>query len=190
VLRENNYDLRPALRTMFSSKLFYSHDVIGGQIKCPVQLVVGTMRLLNVDPPQPQQLFAALDQMGQVPFGPPNVKGWPGGRSWINTSTLFVRYNTAVWLAGGGQPIAGGGNVARFVQMHGGGFGQRPQFNPIATGSADEVADLWINRLIQRPISSDQRKILIDALGNQPDSETSVKKMVQLIVSTPEYQLC
>ncbi|HEY1628572.1 MAG TPA: DUF1800 domain-containing protein [Tepidisphaeraceae bacterium] len=192
VLRENNYDLRPALRTMFASKLFYSSDVIGGQIKSPVQLAVGTMRLLEVDPPVSQQLFAALDQMGQVPFGPPNVKGWPGGRSWINTSTLFVRYNTAVWLAGGGPAIAGGGNVARFVQMpqSGGFFGARPQFNPSASGSANEVADLWIARLIQRPIAEDRRQILVDALGSKPDEQSSVKKMIQLIVSMPEYQLC
>jgi hypothetical protein len=148
------------------------------------------MRLLEVDPPEPQQLFAALDQMGQVPFGPPNVKGWPGGRSWINTSTLFVRYNTAVWLAGGGPAIAGGGNVARFVQMQPHFFGGRPQFYPTASGSADEVADAWIARLIQRPIDPDRRKVLVDSLGNNPDSQASVKKMIQLIVSMPEYQLC
>jgi hypothetical protein len=175
---------------MFASKLFYSPGVIGGQIKSPVQLAVGTMRLLEVDPPESQQLFAALDQMGQVPFAPPNVKGWPGGRSWINTSTLFVRYNTAVWLAGGGPAVAGGGNVARFVQMPQSGFNMRPQFNPTASGSAQEVADSWIARLIQRPIDAERRKILVDSLGNKPDERASVKKMIQLIVSMPEYQLC
>jgi uncharacterized protein (DUF1800 family) len=191
VLRDNNYELRPVLETMFCSKLFYSPEVIGGQIKSPVQLVVGTMRLLDVEPPQPMAMFAALDQMGQVPFGPPNVKGWPGGRSWINTSTLFVRYNTAVWLAGGGPAIAGGGNVARFVMMRPGfRFGAQPQFNPTATGNAQEVADAWIHRLIQRPIADDRRQILIDTLGDKPQSSAALKKMVQLIVSMPEYELC
>ena len=45
-----------------------------------------------------------MNQMGQVPLQPPNVKGWPGGRMWVNTATLFVRYNTAVFLAGGTMP--------------------------------------------------------------------------------------
>jgi hypothetical protein len=29
--------------------------------------------------------------MGQNLFSPPNVKGWPGGEAWINTSTLLAR---------------------------------------------------------------------------------------------------
>jgi hypothetical protein len=42
--------------------------------------------------------------MGQDLFQPPNVKGWDGGRSWINTSTLFVRQNLAVYLLTGKRP--------------------------------------------------------------------------------------
>jgi hypothetical protein len=29
--------------------------------------------------------------MGQLPFDPPNVRGWIGGRAWINSATLAVR---------------------------------------------------------------------------------------------------
>jgi hypothetical protein len=29
--------------------------------------------------------------MGQTLFDPPNVKGWPGGESWINAATLLAR---------------------------------------------------------------------------------------------------
>jgi len=31
------------------------------------------------------------NQLGQVLFAPPNVKGWPGGEAWINSSTLLAR---------------------------------------------------------------------------------------------------
>ncbi len=190
LLRDSNYDLRPVLRTMFTSRLFYSPGVIGAQIKSPVQLVVGTLRLLDIEPPNPAPLFAALDQMGQVPFAPPNVKGWPGGKTWISTSTLFVRYNTAVWLAGGGAPIAGGrGNIARFAQLSGRNGGS-PQFSPKAEGDAGQIVDAWVNRLIQRPIAEERKQVLLDALGDRPDSESSLKRMIQLIVSMPEYQLC
>lgn len=194
VLRENAYDLRPVLQTMFSSKLFYSGQVIGGQIKSPVQMVVGTIRLLDVEVPNPMQLVVALEQMGQVPFAPPNVKGWPGGRTWVNSSTMFVRYNTAVWLAGGGAPVVGGrGEAARIFgargARRGGGFGL--QFNPKVDGNtAEQVVDAWVARLIQRPIAPDRRKILIDSIGDRIESEQTVKQMIQLIVSMPEYQLC
>ncbi len=48
------------------------------------------------------RLQAALRQMGQVPFNPPSVKGWDGGKAWISTSTLLTRYNLAGTCCGDG----------------------------------------------------------------------------------------
>jgi uncharacterized protein (DUF1800 family) len=189
-LREAKWEMRPLLRTIFTSQAFYSDRAIGAQIKSPIQLVVGTIRMLDVDMPANRALAAALNQMGQVPLEPPNVKGWPGGRMWINTSTLFVRYNTAVWLAGGdGQvPMARGGKPGKFKMTMG---TANVNFAPDSTNSqAQLVVDDWVARLIQRPIDPDKKKVLIEALGDRPDDEAAIKKMVQLIVSMPEYQLC
>jgi uncharacterized protein (DUF1800 family) len=176
VLRANDWNLRPLLRTMLTSQAFYSDKAIGTQIKSPVQLVVGTSRLLGLEPPVGRGLGASLQQMGQVPLDPPNVKGWPGGRAWINTSTLFVRYNTAVRMVAGGEGR----------RAHGG-----AEITLANTGvtAPHEIVDAWVARLIQRPIESEKRRVLVEALGEKPSDE-SVKKMVQLIVSTPDYQLC
>ena len=40
-----------------------------------------------------KQLAQRLAQLGQEVFYPPNVKGWDGGRTWINSSTLLGRAN-------------------------------------------------------------------------------------------------
>jgi len=190
MLRDAKYDLRPVLHTIFTSRLFYSPSVIGSQIKSPVQLVVGTVRLLDIDLPDVRTMYGAMDQMGQVPMMPPSVKGWPGGRMWINTSTLFVRYNTAVYLAGGGRAV-GGGNSGRKYIGRVKGQPAAPKFKPKDSGdTADEIVDAWVQLLIQRPIPNERREILIASLGKKPDSEDSVKRLVQLIVSMPEYQLC
>lgn len=190
VLRESNWDMRPLLRTIFTSQAFYSDKAIGSQIKSPIQLVVGTVRLLNLDMPNPRMVEASLTQMGQVPLQPPNVKGWPGGRMWINTSTLFVRYNTAVFLAGGrGEvPMSAGGKPGKFkMKMK----SAESNFTPKSDQSdAEHVVDQWIARLIQRPVSDEKKKVLLEALGDRPDDEQNVKQMVQLILSMPEYQLC
>ena len=63
------------------------------------------------------------------------------------------------------------------------------KFVPPANGSPDEIVDAWVNRLIQRPIDDEKKRVLLDALGEHPRDE-DVRKMVQLLVSTPEYQLC
>ncbi|MBC7784670.1 MAG: DUF1800 domain-containing protein [Burkholderiales bacterium] len=185
VLRENDYELRPMLRTLFASKAFYDAKNIGSQIKSPVQLVVSTVRTLEITVPEFARLNGALQQMGQVPLMPPNVKGWPGGRQWINTSTLFVRYNTSLWLAGGemvtsGRPLIDRRNQRQKLQS---GVAVKTDAEPAA------LVDEWVDRLIQRPIAEDKRGILLNAVGSKPD-EQSVRGMIKLILSMPEYQLC
>jgi hypothetical protein len=50
----------------------------------------------------PQEpLIGKVDGMGQQLFAPPNVKGWPGGRSWLNTSTVLARHNFTQELSAG-----------------------------------------------------------------------------------------
>ena len=36
-------------------------------------------------------LAMASHHMGQTLFVPPNVKGWPGGKDWIDSNTLLIR---------------------------------------------------------------------------------------------------
>jgi hypothetical protein len=58
----------------------------------------------------PATLATKLEAMGQPLFAPPNVKGWPGGRNWLNTSTVLARHNFAQAVASGRwQPYQGGG---------------------------------------------------------------------------------
>jgi uncharacterized protein (DUF1800 family) len=189
--RENKWEIRPLLRTILTSQAFYSDKAIGTQIKSPVQLVVGTVRMLGLDMPDRRVMQASLNQMGQVPLEPPNVKGWPGGRMWINTSTLFVRYNTAVFLAGGSNQMMMASRNGKPGKMKMKVGTAESNFAPGAEkGGAEQVVDEWLTRLIQRPVADEKKKVLIEALGDRPESESNVKKMVQLIVSMPEYQLC
>ncbi len=171
--QKEHYEIRPLVKMLLTSRAFYSPLAIGSQIKCPIQLMLGTVRQLDIPLPPLPQILGALSQMGQVPFAPPNVRGWPGGRMWINTSTLFVRYNTGVRLLAG-DPRKG--PQARLIN-------ETRLTNPPA------VVDYWLNRLIQRPVGEDKRQVLIQCLGAEP-REPDVRRMVQLIVSMPEYQLC
>jgi uncharacterized protein (DUF1800 family) len=36
--------------------------------------------------------------MGQVPFSPPNVGGWPAGEAWLSSATAQYRISFATWL--------------------------------------------------------------------------------------------
>jgi len=94
-LFRQNYEIRPLLETIFSSEEFYSQRARDAIVKSPVQYVVQSGRTLGVNVPSGRTLFFIYRRLGQVPFFPPNVKGWDGGKSWINTATLTFRYQLA-----------------------------------------------------------------------------------------------
>ena len=103
-LRASKYELKPLLDAVFSSAYFYSAQNRGAIIKSPIQLTVQAVRSLRTPVRELSALASATDLMGQNVFFPPNVKGWDGGRSWMNTSTLFIRQNLLVYLLTGRKP--------------------------------------------------------------------------------------
>ncbi len=73
----------------------------GTKVISPVEWLVGAVRALQV--PVPDQasttkLLAALKGLGQIPFYPPNVSGWPSGAAWLSTAAADLRMTTAANL--------------------------------------------------------------------------------------------
>lgn len=110
LFRKSGYDIAALVKTMLASQHFYSELAFRQRIKNPVEYVLGAVQAVyrRYDEkaadyrPLPQQILTRrLAAMGQVLFAPPNVKGWPGGRAWLNTSTVLERDNFAAALAMG-----------------------------------------------------------------------------------------
>jgi len=89
--RESGYDLKVLLRGLLGSAAFWDPANRGTLVRSPVDLLVGTARLLDL-PVAIADHFPRLGrQLGQVLFNPPNVAGWPGGERWIDAQTLSLR---------------------------------------------------------------------------------------------------
>lgn len=86
-----HYDIEKLMTDIFTSDWFYSEKNIGARIKSPVELIAGIRRMLpmQIDNEASQLLLQRL--LGQILFYPPNVAGWPGGKNWIDSSTLMMR---------------------------------------------------------------------------------------------------
>jgi hypothetical protein len=79
---------------LFLSQDFYSEPSLGTQIKSPVHFLVSTYRKLGLEKiPGTPYFPAATNLLGQALGNPPNVKGWDGGRAWLNPSTILLRNN-------------------------------------------------------------------------------------------------
>ena len=89
--RDNDYEIAPLLHSILTSREFTSLDNHGAQIKSPVELLVGTVRTLELPIREGRLLARAGRGLGQDLFDPPNVKGWPGGEQWITSDSLMNR---------------------------------------------------------------------------------------------------
>jgi len=87
----SRYDVKTALRGLFLAPAFWAEANRAALIKSPVDLVVGTVRQFGIDYGDPVPFAIVTSQLGQSLFAPPNVRGWPGGEAWINSSTLLAR---------------------------------------------------------------------------------------------------
>lgn len=87
----SGYDIRKLMETIFLSDWFYEAKNRGSIIKPPVQLIAGMRRMLPMrfNNEEVQLLYQRL--LGQVLFYPPNVAGWPGGKNWVDSSSLMYR---------------------------------------------------------------------------------------------------
>jgi uncharacterized protein (DUF1800 family) len=91
LFRASNYEIRVAMRELLSCDAFWARQNRGTLVKSPVEFVVGTLRQLEIEPPDGLPFAVLAAGMGQNLFSPPNVKGWPGGNAWIDANTLLAR---------------------------------------------------------------------------------------------------
>jgi uncharacterized protein (DUF1800 family) len=87
----NGYDILGLMTSIFRSSWFYDQKNIGTQIKSPVVWLVGMRRQLPLEMQNPAIQLILERLLGQVLFSPPNVAGWPGGKHWIDSSSLMLR---------------------------------------------------------------------------------------------------
>lgn len=199
--RGGKYEIKPLMAEIFRSAEFYSPAAIRTQIKSPVQWLVGTAKILETDPPPGFVLANALRQLGQVPFMPPNVKGWDGGKAWITTSTLLFRYNLANFALGNGpMNVQALRKFAAFNKNPG-----RPGFNvenrapvdlakiapPDLRGNPQKLVAALTFRLFQSTLTPRETQPFVDFLKqkNNDTSDETIRGLLHLMMSTPEYQL-
>jgi uncharacterized protein (DUF1800 family) len=93
-------NLKALTRAILTDKEFVESPA--AIVNTPVEWLVGVIRTLgvNVDTPQRMKLVnGTLRSLGQRPFYPPDVGGWPHGRVWMSTASADTRMRAASQLA-------------------------------------------------------------------------------------------
>jgi uncharacterized protein DUF1800 len=173
-----DYNIENLISTMLGSNIFFSQIAYRKRIKSPVEFALGIIQGLeeNVSTTQLGQDLAAL---GQNLYHAPTIKGWQGGRHWINSSTLLGRCNLANALLSDKSLYSGKLSPLAIAEKHG-------------FSALDSAGQFLLDLYLQGDLDSDVRESLH---GKQPlsDSESDysleLRQYAHQVFSLPEFQL-
>lgn len=97
-------DIGAMLSAMLTAPEFAAAQ--GSIVISPVEWLIGAVRTLRVPvktDADAMKLIQVLRGLGQVPFYPPSVGGWPSGRAWLSTAAVEVRLQAALALTRAGD---------------------------------------------------------------------------------------
>lgn len=193
VFYKSDYEIKPLLEFVFTADWFYDEKNMGNMIKSPVAFIVGLNRQFYISYQRPEVLLEFQRTLGQILFYPPNVAGWPGGRNWIDSSSLMYRLKIPSILLDGGlidftgkaDPedeayIATVRNRQSIVNTK---VQAQPDWDKFLQGIPKNLSKTGIAQFMLEPGLS-------PAIQSAAEQSADIKTLVIEIVSTPEYQLC
>ena len=204
---QNGYNIKKLMEDIFTSDWFYDEKNIGTKIKSPVELLVGIERLLPMELKNDSARLLFQRALGQVLFYPPNVAGWPGGKSWIDSSTLMLRLRIPQILTANetinirpksdDDVMMGQVTETKAMLQKTAGYGSK---NSSAVVDWQMTAKIFeqvsrenllpkISETVLQTKTRVSNNLLVKYLNNE-SRENYIKSAVINLMSTPEYQLC
>jgi|SRR5579883_216363 len=203
--RKSDYDIAAVVKTMLSSRLFFSDHAFRKRIKSPVEYALGAVRAvyrlfdagdIHYQPLPHHTLVRWLAQMGQVLFAPPNVKGWPGGRTWLNTATVLERNNFAAALASGAlwrPPVESVSFAINSDVPPPRAFDPARVLSEEKVTSAEDVVRTLLDLYVPGGVRTEAREKLVAFIAEDKPTGLALaqraREAVHAILTMPEYQL-
>lgn len=190
---KHNLDIKPVLTAMFTSPIFYSDKAMWQKFKSPTEFVVDSLRTTGTDIPL-RAVPYSMRAMGQELFNAPSVKGWDGGTTWINTTTLFARFNFCLMLA---RLNEGNSTLVDAIDK---------TLSSGTVHSDGDIVDYFATHILHRALSPSTREVMVNYLntgrdGNPepfqipegrrvtPEARLKVHGLIHMIMLAPEFQL-
>lgn len=208
---KNDYDISLLLEDIFTSDWFYDEKNVGARIKSPVELIVGIQRMLPMTLENEEALLVIQRVLGQVLFYPPNVAGWPGGKTWIDSSSLMMRMRLPQLINDEDEinvkpkddddQMMGRKDTDYPTPKKSGGVAnamQKQQINAnvdwklyvknLESVERQQLVGAMFGLLLQ--VNPSIGNDVISSYSDEGSRESFIKSATIQIMSTPEYQLC
>ncbi len=187
VFRESKYDMKTVMRALFNADFF--KDARFTRVKSPAELVAGVLRLVggwNFPTPAYPEVAMQPTFMGQDLMKPPSVEGWHTGKEWLNSGSVMNRVNFASKQVGDlSRP--GVQAIVERVQARGVLSPEELVEECLELIGPLEVGEQTHQQLVEHAQEGDT--VRWESEEEALASARRVAAMLQLIVSSPEYQL-
>jgi uncharacterized protein (DUF1800 family) len=177
VYLQSRFDMRAVVREVLLTPQFWDDSSFFARYSWPVEFVVRAMKEVGWLGFSVDNARTALFAMGQDLYEPPDVGGWPAGRTWFTSGPMLARINFGSTLAANQQF-----NLVERARAH--------------ASTPDSLLNFFLDELVGAPVD---RAIMAEYLGflraNGPwtgsDAQLQSKSagLVHLLVASPEYQL-
>ncbi len=208
----SNYNIQALMDDIFASHWFYDEKNVGANIKSPVELLVGIRRILPMQLENEAVQLLLQKALGQLLFYPPNVAGWAGGKSWIDSSTLMLRLRIPQLLKnddtfsittkqdddvqmGMAEKFSNLKKMGKNKPLGNDAFQLRANIdwasftNEFPDVKRDSLYTALQNVLLQTP-SASVSEDAVQKITDNSSREAYIQTTAIALMSTPEYQLC
>ncbi|WP_240646551.1 DUF1800 domain-containing protein [Chitinophaga rhizosphaerae] len=205
----SGYDLRALMEHIFMADWFYDDSIVGSRIKSPVELIVGLRRAVPMRFEQEEAMLVFQRVLGQTLFYPPNVAGWPGGRNWIDSSSLMFRLRVPQIILYSQElnirpkeitPEMGEGQNYKMTmqvnellkKQYARRVNAQVDWQPYLDGFRDVKREALAESIAQSLLvrSKGIDRALLEKYSDASSRENYIKTVTIDVMSTPEYQMC
>ena len=176
LMRNSEMQVQPVIEKMLSSQLFFSSFSRARKIRSPVELAIGFLRCLEGSV-NTFELADTMDSLGQGLLYPPSVKGWDGGRTWINSSTLLGRSNLIRRLLEDEKTRFNRQTIDTYLRS-------------VGATSGDKVVDHFESLLFAVRIKEEARQRVVRLIEAPGDTKQNLIDGIHALCTLPEFQLC
>jgi uncharacterized protein (DUF1800 family) len=154
--RADGLEIRPLVESIVRGPAFMARRM--NRPKTPVEWLIGALAVLGIKDKDLRRW--TLDGMGQLPFYPPNVAGWPSGTRWLSASFALARASVASQADG----------IAAITE-------------------ASDPVTAALERCSLYEVTAQTRAAMTNAATSIPDHEKRARVLLAMAVGSPEYAL-
>lgn len=159
VFASSGLEIRPLVEAIVRDESFL--ELRMNRPRYPVEWVIAALGTFGID--KPRMIYEHVSTLGQVPFYPPNVAGWPPGPRWVSASHALARAALAA---------------------------QAPAIAEVRD-AADPVAAAFERGAVYEPTPPTRASVekVADAVSTKEDPDDRAAVILATVVSSPEFAL-